>query len=72
MFIVTRTKTIAEQDDNGDLVAIQTLESAHIESNVDDMVEKIRLKDHRMTGIRIFHIGVDDDGTPHIGTEVEP
>jgi len=72
MFIVTRTRTTAEPDENDDLVVIQTLESAHIEGNVEAMMERIRLNDHRMAGIRIFHMDCGDDGVPAIGTEVEP
>ena len=73
MYIVTRMKTTADpipDSETGELVAVTELDDVHIEENVDDMLERLKLGDHRMTGIRIFHMGVDDDGVPSIGTEV--
>ena len=70
MFIVTRTRTTAQNNDDGDVVAVTTVEGASIEKDVSLMAEQIRLGDHRMAGVRIFNMGVDDDGVPHLGTEL--
>jgi len=71
MFIVTRTRTRAVENEDGDLVAEKVPDGAHIEDNVDKLLQQLAIGDDRLSGVRIFHMGVDDDGVPKIGTEVE-
>jgi len=72
MFIVTRTRTRAQENEDGELVAVKTLQHVHYEENVDKMRAQLGIGDDRLAGIRIFHMDVDDDGVPAIGTEVKP
>ncbi len=69
MFIVTRTKTTAERVD-GTLCAVKRLDNVHTEENVDDMLEKHRLGDSRLEGVRIWELDISDDGIPFVGKEL--
>ena len=70
MFLVTRTKTTAVENEEGELEAVTTVEGASVQTDVTLMAEQLALDDHRMTGVRIFNMGVDEDGVPHLGTEL--
>lgn len=73
MHLVTRIKVITDLDDDGELVTEKTVDEAHVEDSTDDaelIVRRIKAGDHRVTGVRVFELNVDEDGMPSIGTEL--
>ena len=72
MYLVTHMKVTTERNEDGELEQVVKFDAAHVEQDVDNLLERIRLGDHRTQGVRIFKMGVDQSGEPKIGSEVEP
>lgn len=76
MYLVTRTKTEAERsEEDGQMIAVNKFDGCHVEdsdSYAQNILESIKLGDHRTQGLRIFELSVDYDGVPKLGKELTP
>ena len=75
MFLITRTYTTGEADEDGKMQAVRRLDDCRVETSLEQteqLMDRIRIGDHRVAGCRVFELTVSEDGTPTLGKELTP
>lgn len=75
MFLITRTYTTGEPDEDGNMKTIRRLDDCRVETlpvQAAQLIDRIRIGDHRVAGCRVFELEVTEDGYPTLGKELTP